>query len=350
MTLPQTYLTVLMVMIAGTLLLGLWASVYRLGGNWRFEIFYLDFALGAFLAAVICAFTLGDLGFDGFSILDDLSHARKRQLFCGVLLGVVFNLGNLFMVSAMSVGGMSLAFPVTLGLTILTGMVVAPMFRQTASPLWLALGCAAIALAIMCSVLAYQRVARSRYVPQPDKRKYARRPSFLKGPVLAVAGGLILTGMYPLRDVALEGETGLGPYGLVLLMAVGMLVSCFVFVLFFMNLPVEGEPLEVGDILKVRPKQHLLGLLAGIVWTGGALGTAMPQMVANIPPPAQLSPALIFALTQASGLIAAVLGVTLWQELRGGDRGAKSVSAAMLLLYASGIAMVAIALMRGKAA
>src|SRR6266536_2789717 len=111
MTLPQTHLAVLLVMIFGTLLLGLWASVYRSGGNWRFEVFYLDFALGAVLAAVICAFTMGDLGFDGFSIMDDLSHARKRQLFCAIIIGVVFNLGNLFLVAAMSIGGMSLAFP-----------------------------------------------------------------------------------------------------------------------------------------------------------------------------------------------------------------------------------------------
>jgi glucose uptake protein len=350
MTLPQSYLTVLLVMIFGTALLGLWASVYRLGGNWRFEIFYLDFAFGAFLAAVICAFTLGDLGFDGFSIMDDISHARKRQLFCAVILGVVFNLGNLFMVSAMSIGGMSLAFPVTVGLTILTGVVVAPMLRQSSSPLWLALGCAAIAIAIMCSVLAYQRSARARYVPQPDKRKYSRRPSFMKAPVLAVVGGLILTGLYPLRDIAREGETGLGPYGLVLLMSVGMLVSCFVFVLFFMNLPVEGEPLEVGDILKVHPKNHLLGLISGVVWTGGAIATAIPEAQANIPASAQLSPALVFGLTQASALVAAFLGVTIWNDQRGGDRGARSMSAAMLLLYAGGIALIAIALMRGKAA
>jgi len=350
MTLPQTHLTVLLVMILGTLLLGLWASVYYFGGKWRFEIFYLTFALGAFLAAVICAFTLGDLGFDGFSIMDDLSHTRKRQLFCGLLIGVLFNLGNLFLVGAMSIGGMSLAFPVTMGLTILTGVVIAPMLRQTANPLWLALGCAAIAIAIVCSVLAYQRAARMRYVPPRDKRKYKGRPAFMKAPVLAVAGGLLLTGLYPLHDIAVEGETGLGPYGLVLLMTVGMLISSFVFVLFFMNLPVEGEPLEVGDILKVRPKHHLIGLLTGMVWTGGALATAAPQTTANIPAPAQLSFALTFALTETSALIAAFLGVTLWNDLRGGDRAAKSMASAMLLLYAGGIALIAIALMKGKVA
>jgi hypothetical protein len=117
-----------------------------------------------------------------------------------------------------------------------------------------------------------------------------------------------------------------------------------------MNLPVEGEPLEVGDILKVHPKNHLLGLISGMVWTGGAIANAVPRAQGNIPPPAQLSPALIFALTQASALIAAFLGVTIWQDQRGGDRGARSMSAAMLLLYAGGIALIAIALMRGKAA
>jgi len=227
---------------------------------------------------------------------------------------------------------------------------VAPMLRQTANPLWLAIGCVAIAMAIACTVLAYMRAARMRYVPPEDKRKYKRRPSFLKAPVLAIVGGLLLTGLSPLRDIAVEGETGLGPYGIILLMSVGMLISSFVFVLFFMNLPVDGEPLEVGDILKVRPKHHLIGVLTGMVWTGGALATAVPQASANIPAPEQLSPALTFALTQASALIAAFLGVTLWDDLRGGDRTAKSMATAMLVLYASGIALIAMALMKGKAA
>src|SRR5438874_13610925 len=122
MTLPQTYLMALLVMIAGTLLLGSWASTYKLGGKWRFELFYLDFAVGAFLAILIYSFTVGDLGFDGFSILDDLSHARKRQLVSGFASGVVFNLANLFLVAAISVAGMSLAFPVSMGLSILIGL------------------------------------------------------------------------------------------------------------------------------------------------------------------------------------------------------------------------------------
>jgi len=80
MILPQTYDVVLVLMILSLICLGSWASMFKLAGKWRFELFYFDFAVGLALAAVIFAFTVGNLGFDGFNFLDDLQHAGKRQL------------------------------------------------------------------------------------------------------------------------------------------------------------------------------------------------------------------------------------------------------------------------------
>ena len=347
MTLPQTYLLNLLVMIAGALLLGSWASAYQTAGKWRFELFYVDFALGAMLAILIYAFTAGDLGFDGFSIMDDLSHARKRQLLFGFLGGVVFNLGNLFLVAAISVGGMSLAFPVSLGLTVLVGVVVGPALRQSANPAWLAAGCVAIAVSVVLNVQAHQAMVRRRYAAAGPAGKRRGAPSGLKGPALAAVSGLLLSGAMPLVDNARAEETGLGPYALLLMMGVGMLVSSFVYILFFMNLPVEGEPLEVADLLKTRPKVHLLGVLAGILWATGALANLLPQ-AQNLPQEAHLSAALVFGLTQASAIVAALWGLAVWHDLRDGNGGAKGRGAAMLLLYAGGVAAISVALEIGK--
>ena len=46
------------------------------------------------------------------------------------------------------------------------------------------------------------------------------------------------------------GENGLGPYAIGVVFALGVFFSTFVFNLFFMNLPVEGEPLEFRDYFK----------------------------------------------------------------------------------------------------
>src|SRR5215467_11720435 len=112
MILPQTQFAILLVAILGVVCLGLWTSAYKLGSKWRFELFYVDFAVGAFLAVLIYAFTVGNFGFDGFSVLDDISRASKRSWVFAVAAGVVFNLGNLFLMAALSIAGMSVAFPI----------------------------------------------------------------------------------------------------------------------------------------------------------------------------------------------------------------------------------------------
>src|SRR5438874_12659717 len=115
MILPQTSSLVLILMVLSMLSLGAWASTFKAAGKWRFELFYFDFAFGLLIAAAVFSFTLGDLGYDGFSFVDDLQHAGKRQWVYAFMAGMIFNLGNMFLMAATSVFGMSGAFPLTSG-------------------------------------------------------------------------------------------------------------------------------------------------------------------------------------------------------------------------------------------
>ena len=56
MILPQSYPSVLFLMILSLLCLGSWASAFKFAGKWRFEMFYFDFAIGLLVASVIYAF------------------------------------------------------------------------------------------------------------------------------------------------------------------------------------------------------------------------------------------------------------------------------------------------------
>ena len=78
MTLPTTYLAALLAVILGALCLGSWINTLKLAKKWRFELFCFDFAIGAFLAACVAAATLGTLGADGFTLLDDLMRLALR--------------------------------------------------------------------------------------------------------------------------------------------------------------------------------------------------------------------------------------------------------------------------------
>ncbi|MGH9719856.1 MAG: multidrug DMT transporter permease, partial [Bryobacteraceae bacterium] len=115
MILPQTYAVTLLILVLSMLAWGSWANTFKLAGKWRFELFYFDYAFGVLLAALVYALTFGSLGFDGFMFLDDMMQTGKRNMFYGALGGVVFNLANMLLVAAISVAGMSVAFPIGIG-------------------------------------------------------------------------------------------------------------------------------------------------------------------------------------------------------------------------------------------
>ena len=81
--------------------------------DWRFELFYFDYSFGVLLIAIICAFTFGSLGYDGFSFMDDMLNAGKRSVVMGFGAGVIFNLANMLLVAAISVAGLAVAIPVS---------------------------------------------------------------------------------------------------------------------------------------------------------------------------------------------------------------------------------------------
>ena len=54
----------------------------------------------------------------------------------------------------------------------------------------------------------------------------------------------------PLLLRAQDPDDGVGPYSVLFLFAVAVALSTFVFNLFFMNLPVEGDPLEIPDYFR----------------------------------------------------------------------------------------------------
>ena len=345
MVLPETFVGALCLMILGMLCLASWANMFKLSGKWRFELFYFDFAFGVLLTSVIAAFTFGDLGFDGFQFVDDLLHAGKRQWFYGFSAGMIFNLANMLLLAAVSVSGFSVAFPVGIGLTLLIGVITNYIGSPRANAILLFFGCAVIGAAIVADAMAYRGLAmlhREHQIRQGKSKTTLRRVS-LKGILLSVAAGILLGCCFPIVELGRQGELGLGPYAITFLFAVGIFLSTPVFNLFFMNLPVEGEPLEILDYFRGKPKQHLQGLLAGIIWCAGMISNLVAVSGAQ---PVQLSPVVSFAVGQSAALL---WGLLLWKEFAGSDTRVKSLVTMMLVLFISGVAMVLIAPLFSKA-
>ncbi len=339
MMLPDTYTTALLLAIFTMLCWGSWANTFKLAGNWRFELFYFDYAFGVLLASVIAAFTFGSMGWDGFLFLDDFMRAGRRNMAYGFLGGVVFNLANMLLVAAIAVAGMAVAFPVAIGLALVIGVVWNYALNPQGNPNLLFAGAGLVVLAILMDALAYRSLSLTREKERIQAgltRSLQPRVS-MKGVILSLVSGLLMGSFYPLVEMGKQGETGLGPYAIAFVFALGVFSSTFVFNLYFMNLPVQGEPVELLDYFQGTRRQHLLGLTGGLIWGAGTIANFV---AASAPPEVQVGPAVSYALGQGGTMIAALWGLLVWKEFSGADLKVKTLLVFMFVLFVSGLALV----------
>ena len=322
---------------------GTWATTFKMTGpKWRFELYYYDFAIGVVLATVIAGLTFGSLGWDGFSFIDDLRNAGKRQDLFGFLGGCVFNLGNMLMLASVSLAGMSVAFPICLGVGLVIGSAWSYFLAPAGNPLLLLAGCFCVLVSAGVSGLAFKThtLARLLALVQQGKTKSTKKTFSPKGVILAVAGGVMMGSFNPLVNLARETEVGLGPYGVAFVFAGGMAFTSFVYNLFFMNLPVQGKPVDFSEYFKGGGKAHYLGLLGGLMW---AVGMIAILVVGRADGPALMPPPIIYAMTQGATLLGTLWGLIYWGEFEGSDSRVKALLSAMLVLLVVGAALVSVA-------
>jgi glucose uptake protein len=333
----------MLVLFLGMFAWGTWANTLKAaGGKWRFELYCIDFAIGTLIAATLIALTWGNLGFDGFSFTDDLRLAGKRQELFAFGAGTIFNLGNMLLLAGVSLVGMGVAFPVSLGFGLVVGVCWNYALNPGGNTALLATGAVVVLGAVVVAAFGYRTYTAElmRVLLEAGRIKSKNATISSRGIVLGVAGGLLLGSFAPLLQLAREGENGLGPYSSGFMLAVGVLFSTFVFNLFFMNLPVKGEPVDLGEYLRAPIKSHGMGLLGGIIWYIGAIATLLGNRVEGAP---KVQPAYVFAFSQVGIIIASICGIVVWHEFAGADPKVKTYLGLMLVLLAIGIGIVSTA-------
>src|ERR1700737_2507979 len=93
MVIVESYGLAVALCVVTMLCWGSWANTQKLATkDWRFQLFYWDYAIGVFLFALLLAVTAGSTGHAGRSFPADLRQAESRSLQLAFLGGVVFNL------------------------------------------------------------------------------------------------------------------------------------------------------------------------------------------------------------------------------------------------------------------
>jgi glucose uptake protein len=337
MILPGSELYNLILLAIGMLCLGTWANTYRMTSRWRFELYYFDFAVGVVLAAMIIGFTFGTLGWDGFALMDDVRIAGKQKMAFALAAGVVFNLGNMLIIGALSLSGVTIAYLSGMGMMLASGMLITYFTSPGGNGAMTWGGAALVLVAAIVLTVAFRQQAMARLVAlmREGKTKSTKKVVSMKGQILAIVGGAVAGGFFPLINTARSGENGLGPYSLGLFFAVGILISTFVFNLFFMNLPIHGDPLEFTAYFNGKAKFHLLGLLGGALWYGW-LCTIL--VAARAEAPNIVSPVLARVLLLGAILIGSVWGLMRWKEFGGANGKTRTLLMIALVIFVVGAA------------
>lgn len=244
---------------------GSWGNTQKLAARtWRYELFYWDYVVGVLLFSLLSAFTLGSFGAEGRGFLADLAQADAGSLFSAFMGGVIFNASNILLSAAIALCGMSVAFPVGVGLALVLGVLINYFSAAKGDPTFIFIGVLLIAAAIVMNGFAYKKA-------QTEKRRLTT-----KGILISVAAGIIMAFFYrfvaasmDLNDFAAPAAGKMTPYTAVFIFAVGVFVSNFLFNTVAMKRPVDGEPVRIADYFKGGLKTHMVGVLGGMIWCLG---------------------------------------------------------------------------------
>ena len=327
----ESYSVAVVLCVITMLCWGSWANTQKLASKeWRFQLFYWDYAIGVFLLALILAFTLGSSGSGGRSFVADLQQADAKWLASAFIGGVIFNLSNILLVAAIDIAGLAVAFPVGVGLALVLGVITTYLSTKVGNAPMLALGVAAIMLAIILDAIAYKRLASG------DKK------TPVKGIVISIAAGVLMGFFYkyvaqamgkiePVTNVLEAGR--LSPYTAIVLFSAGLLLSNFVWNSIMMVKPLTGPAVPFGDYFtKGNARLHLVGILGGMIWNVG--------MAFSIIASTKAGAALSYGLGQGATMIGAFWGVFIWKEFKGAPKGTNGLLGAMFLLYLIGLAIL----------
>ncbi len=331
MVVIQNYPLAVVLCFVTMLCWGSWANTQKLASReWKFQLFYWDYCIGVVILSLIMGFTIGSMGSVGRGFVADLTQATTAAVGWAFLGGVVFNLANILLVAAIDIAGMSVAFPIGIGIALVEGVIINYILKPAGNPIILFVGVAAIVVAIIIDAFAYRELSG------PTKQTGG------KGITISVVAGILMGLFYYLvqRGIAPDFKDPapglMGPYAAVFVFSIGLFLSSFVWNSIVMKHPFSGEPVAFTDYFtKGNLRLHLIGILGGIIWNIG--------MSVNNVASGTAGPATSYGLGQGATMVAALWGVFIWKEFKDAPSGTNKLLTLMFVFYVVGLALIIIA-------
>lgn len=323
---PVAFILLIITMIGW----GSWTNTHKKCGNWRFEAFYWDYIFSVIISYFILCFILGGFNQTGWSptqFFSNLAATPVQAMPSALFSGFVWGFGNLLLVVAIELAGLSVAFPVGIGLALVMGTLLAYITNPAATkhPEFLFFGLFIVILAILSNSLAYRA-----------KEKAGSHSKNLKRGIIIslLCGVLIGLSPFPFNYAFGLGMTG---YTGAIFFGIGGLVSTLILLPIMMRKPlVPGEKaISVAEYKRGKPAWHLWAIFGGFVW---AVASLFNLIVGSMP---DFSVAIAFTLGNCAPMIAAMWGIFVWKEFKGAPRESYLYLVLMFGLFLAGIIALA---------
>src|SRR5258708_12080031 len=223
---PHSLEIALLMMVTSAVCWGSWGNYLKGVKNYRFELFYWDYAIGIFLISLVLALTMGSTGNDANSFLNNVHSADTSNIVSTLIGGAIFNLANLLLVAAIDMAGLAVAFPVSIGIALVVGVIFSYIRQPKGNAALLAAGVVCAFIAVVLDGKAYGSLA------------IAGRSVSKKSITTCIVSG-VLMGLWP-DFVARAMSNGkiLGPYSIAVVLTLGALLSCLIWYVYFALIPV----------------------------------------------------------------------------------------------------------------
>jgi len=327
MLVVESYPMAVVMCVITMLCWGSWANTQKLASKeWKFQLFYWDYAIGVFILSLILAFTMGSVGTKGANFLSNASQAAPKTIMLALLGGIVFNISNILLVGAIDIAGLAVAFPVGVGLALVIGVIQNYIALPVGNAAMLFTGVAGVAVAIIIDGLAYKKLSG------------AGQKTAAKGIMISVFAGVLMGVFYRFVAASMSKdfiniEAGMfTPYSAIVFFSLGVLLSNFVWNTIVMYKPFTGEPVKYSDYFKGSTKLHLIGIIGGIIWNIG--------MSFSIIASGQAGFAISYGLGQGATMVAAFWGVFIWREFKNAPEGTNLMLALMFIFYMIGLILI----------
>lgn len=308
---------------------GSWGNTQKLASReWRYELFYWDYVIGMLLFSLLAGLTMGSIGTEGRPFIQDLLQAETALIGSVLLGGIIFNASNILLSASVSLAGLSVAFPLGVGLALVLGVIINYIGTPKGNPIFLFTGVFLIVAAIICNGLASGKMAGHKNAAQNKK-----------GIWLAVIAGTLMAFFYRFVAIAMDLENFespapgmLTPYSAIFIFSIGVLLSNFFLNTWIMKKPFTGAPVTYKEYFNGRLSTHAVGILGGSIW---CLGTVFSYIAAG-----KAGAAISYALGQGAPMIAAIWGVFIWKEFQGASKSTYSLLTCMFILFLSGLSLI----------